>query len=250
MNREGGGLGPWAEIYRRRAALDPLRAVLDEGDPDNRKNVYVDALDRFWLRRALGPRRYGAAVDLGCGVGRLTGLLAGRSRLTIGVDASEALLAAAALRSGRSAGLVRGALGALPLPAGRSDLVVCWQVLLHLVGDSDMAAAIGEVRRLLAPGGRAVFAEHFAPGAETLRREGVVYRSAPDVLGALRAAGLRVESAFAIRKSPSRLVHLVRRGRLPRPLWPLSARLERLLAFAGRAPPLYRDWLVVGRPST
>ncbi len=238
----------WGETYRRRAALDPLRAVLDEGDPDNRKNAYVDAVERFHLRRALRGLRPAVAVDLGCGVARLTGLLAARARTTVGIDRSEDLLRAAATRlAPEPPVLVRGDLRAVPVATGAADLVFCCGVLLHMTEDGDLAAAAREVRRLLRAGGTAVLLEHLAPGRETLRRQGVVHRCRDDFLRPFRAAGLLPVSDRAIRKTPSRLVHWVRRGRLPRVLWGLAARLEPVLARRGRAPPDYRDHLIVLR---
>jgi len=234
------------EAYRRRASLDPLRAVLDEGDERGIKNAYIDRVERHHVQRALGQKQLAVAVDLGCGVGRLTPLLAARARTVIALDASQALLLAAR-RHGlpTNARLVRGDLGGIPLRDASADLVFTSNVLIHATEGADLARAAAEITRVLRPGGRAILLEHLAPGGETLRREGIVYRARSDLVSAFVNAGLRLGSEAAIRKSPSRLLHWAIKGSLPRWLWGLAARLEPRLAYRGAVGPVYRDHIVV-----
>ena len=245
MREPPGNQREWMEVYRRRAALDPLRAVLDEGDPDNRKNAYVNAVEHYHVARALRGLRPAIAVDLGCGIGRFSGLLAARAAVVVGIDASEDLLRAAVRRfpSGKVR-FARGDLRDLPLRTGTADLAFCCQVLLHLTEEADLSATAREVRRVLRPGGTALLLEHLAPGDESLRREGVLHRCPREFLAPFLATGLRPDLNRAIRKTPSRLVHWVRRRRLPRVLWGLAARFEPFFAGIGREPPLYREHLV------
>jgi SAM-dependent methyltransferase len=232
--------------YEARASLDPLRAVLDAGDPDNRKNAFVDFLEKRALEGVLGRRRIGTAVDLGCGVGRFFPLLSSRAGAVVGVDATEALLRAVP-RGGEAgrARLVRGSAVAIPLRDASADLVFCSSVLIHVTDERDLASVAAEVRRVLRPGGRFVAIEHITPRPGSERREGIVYRS----LSALEDAFLRERFTVLrdrpIRKVPSRVVHWVRHGRLPRALWPIGALLESALALRGREPPSYRDHLFV-----
>jgi len=248
VRRPKGDISDWMERYRRRASLDPLRAVLNEADDDNRKNAYLDAVERVHLRRLLARVEQGTAVDLGCGAGRLLGLLARRAGRVIGVDASPDLLAAAAGRGlAPSVRLVRGDLREVPLASGCADFLLTCQSLIHVVEDDDLELVAVEVRRLLRPGGRAVLMEHLAPSESTERREGIVFRTPEALLRPFVAAGLRAESSAPFRKSPSRLVHWVQRGRLPQLAWGIGARLEPWLAVRGREAPNYRDHLVVLR---
>ena len=232
--------------YGRRACLDPLRAVLDEGDERGVKNAWVDFLERRALRRTLAGTRCRVVVDLGCGVGRLTDLLAEGGARVVALDASAELLAAARrLGLPPRASPLRADLRSLPLRDACADLVATSNVLIHMVEDRDLRAAAREVARVLRPGGRALLLEHLSPVGGTARREGIVFRSLEDLAGAFGAEGLRLREAPAVRKSPSRVLHWVLAGRVPRALWGAAAALESFLALRGRVPPDYRDHLLI-----
>lgn len=125
-----------------------------------------DAYERSILE-ALGDVAGLAVLDAGCGAGDLTLELLGRGARVTALDLSHELLgvararvqrfAPAAAADGR-ARFVAAPLEATGLPAGSCDLVAGKWVLHH----ADVAGAGREVRRLLAPGGRAVFYENQA----------------------------------------------------------------------------------------
>ena len=78
-----------------------------------------------------------------------------RAIRAIGIDRSRAMLAEAE-RVLRDAALVEADARALPFPDGCFDVITV-SYLLHLLGPEDRAVALSEVRRVLHPGGRAVF---------------------------------------------------------------------------------------------
>lgn len=101
-----------------------------------------------WIRRRTPE---GVAVDLGCGTGRITRLLAGPTRRVVAVDRSRGMLEQA--RDAVPADdvvLVRGDARVLPLRDGAVDAVVCSGVLHHLPHWRD---AVREAARVLRPGG-------------------------------------------------------------------------------------------------
>jgi len=99
-------------------------------------------------------------VDFGCGSGANTALLAGRGAHVWGIDISKDLLRLADRRlavSGRDgeATFIAGSAHDLPFPDNSIDVVFGMAILHHL--DLDLVSR--EVRRVLKPGGRAIFKE-------------------------------------------------------------------------------------------
>jgi SAM-dependent methyltransferase len=99
-----------------------------------------------WLAAKPGER----ILDLGCGDGQLTKRAAASGAVVQGVDASTEMVAAA-----RSRGLAaeQGSAEALPFADASFDAVFS-NAALHWVRDQN--AMMGEVRRVLKPGGRFV----------------------------------------------------------------------------------------------
>jgi len=91
----------------------------------------------------------GAALDLGCGDGRLSALL-DADRLTL-ADVSDVALERAARRlpTARTVALEPDA--PLPLPDNAFDLVLCAETIEHV---RDVQLLLSEARRVLRPGGR------------------------------------------------------------------------------------------------
>jgi MPBQ/MSBQ methyltransferase len=112
-----------------------------------------DALHTLLLA-ALTPAvhvRGGRALDAGCGTGFQAAHLAGLGYETHGIDLSGGLLARARQRL-PNAGLVRGSIETLPYAAASFDVVACCGSTLSYV--EAPARALGELGRVLQPGGR------------------------------------------------------------------------------------------------
>jgi SAM-dependent methyltransferase len=103
-----------------------------------------------WILEAAGDRARGRVLDDGCGLGLYLERLATGARAAVGVefDAERARLA-----GGRGLRVAQAAGERLPFPDGTFDLILSHEVLEHVADDRQ---AMGEIARLLAPGGRAV----------------------------------------------------------------------------------------------
>lgn len=131
--------------------------------------------DRAFWRAAAREHRGGAGLDLGCGTGRVTRLLAGELAWMVGVDLSPEMLALARGRAGRW----RGAAGRVSLAAAdmrslalrrRFDLVTAANdPLAHLGSGEDRDRTLAAVAAHLAPGGRFVLDAHWFPPKQLAR---------------------------------------------------------------------------------
>ena len=164
-------------IYARQAEF--FRRAYETGEhgwPAEGATPQVEAL----LRR-LGPGRGRRALDLGCGEGRHTILLARRGYATTAMDLEPRALArarAACRAAGARASFRRGDALALP-PAGAWDVILDYGVYHHIVA-RDQARYRRSVAGALAPGGHlllSVFSTRFRhhPG-ERRTRNWLVHR--------------------------------------------------------------------------
>jgi SAM-dependent methyltransferase len=129
---------------------DPSRRYAASADHyhRHRPSYPPDLID--WIVATTGAVPPARVVDVGCGTGIATRLLAQRGFDVVGVDPSEDMLAFA--REAGHAQYVRGDASATGLPASSVDLVTAAQSLHWF----DLAAAFEEFRRILRPSGACV----------------------------------------------------------------------------------------------
>ena len=147
---------------------DLLNRLISLGLDQRWRRLTVDALDL-----ARGDR----VLDLACGTGDLAILAAARGARVVGVDSSRGMLRAAALRSGGSdaKGDVRWLLAdaeQLPLPDGWAHCATSGFALRNF---PSLTAALREMARVVAPGGRVALVEVDRPRGRTLRAAHSLY---------------------------------------------------------------------------
>ena len=140
--------------------------------PDNQLRVKPSVFERYarppaetaypleFAFHLLGDVTGQRVVDFGCGSGSNTALLTGRGAHVWAIDISEDLLRLGQRRlalSGRAdaATFIAGSAHDMPFPDDSIDVVFGIAILHHL--DLDLVSK--EVRRVLKPGGRAIFQE-------------------------------------------------------------------------------------------
>jgi len=125
--------------------------IADMGEQGDFGRRYV--LDPVMLPRALArsPRK---ALDVGCGEGRFCRMLKQHSIDVTGVDPTPGLIRAAHARDAEGA-YFEATAERLPFDDNAFDLVVSY---LSLIDIPDIAAAIPEMARVLAPGGALLIA--------------------------------------------------------------------------------------------
>lgn len=112
----------------------------------------IPYFQRILAQRGIAPQGK-RALDVGCGGGLLAEEFAAMGCAVTGIDPSEASLAVArahAAQAGLRIHYQRGYAGALPFADATFEIAWCCDVLEHL---PDWGAALGEIARVLKPGG-------------------------------------------------------------------------------------------------
>lgn len=140
--------------------------------------------DRRWKRRLIALaalRPDDRLLDLACGTGDLLFAADGRVRRGIGLDLTHRMLQLARAKRrashahGRVDHLVTGDMLALPFAAATFTVVTTGYGLRNV---PDLPAAIGEIHRVLAPGGRLLSLDFNRPSNRVIRWMYLVYLSA------------------------------------------------------------------------
>jgi ubiquinone/menaquinone biosynthesis C-methylase UbiE len=209
------------EARARRFAADGegLAAVCSYGMPP-----FYNRLIHFCQRRALEPWLATApglrVLDVGCGVGRWSRLLAARGACVTGVDLSPTMIAEAGRRAAagglahRCRFIVQDA-AALEV-GGDFDLIVCVTMLQHMLDAGALRSALQRMARHLAPRGRLIVLEA-APARPASRCNSPVFtaRRRSFYLALFRECGLRVTALCGVDPAPFKTWLLPHLPRLP-----------------------------------
>ncbi len=141
-------------------------ATFDAGDWDTYWTSGRRDLDLCMeLAQEAGQFRRDLAIEIGCGLGRITRPLADHFNQVVGVDIAEEMLRQA--RAFANASNITYAPVPvdhhLPVGDGVADLVIAWTVFRHM-DKSIFAAYLDEARRALKPGRSLVFDAQVRPG--------------------------------------------------------------------------------------
>jgi 2-polyprenyl-3-methyl-5-hydroxy-6-metoxy-1,4-benzoquinol methylase len=210
----------WEQRARRYAADGQgLRAVCSYGMPAF-YNQAIHLSQRLALLPWLGVDPGTAVLDVGCGVGRWSRLLARRGAFVTGVDLSATMVDEARRRAGDE-GLgsrcrfLRQDLAELDLER-RFELIVGVTVLQHILDPGRLRAAVERLALHLSPRGRCVLIES-APGRANPRCDSATFRARPadEYVSLFTAAGLRCAAITGVDPAPFRILFLPHHRRLP-----------------------------------
>jgi tRNA (uracil-5-)-methyltransferase TRM9 len=140
----------------------------DHRAPSRIRDVYDEIADHFAQTRAypwpevsdfLADKSGTRALDIGCGNGRHSELLAERVDSVIGLDVSAGLLRTARTRMAANdwqAHLLQADAATLPLGAGTVDIGIYVATLHHLPDRETRRESLNELARVLGPDGQAL----------------------------------------------------------------------------------------------
>jgi 2-polyprenyl-3-methyl-5-hydroxy-6-metoxy-1,4-benzoquinol methylase len=209
----------WEQRARRFAGDgEGLAAVCSYGMPAFH-NRQIDLCQRLalepWLQVAPGAR----VLDVGCGVGRWSRMLAARGAQVTGIDLSPTMIAEARRRAtaqGIGASCRFVVQDAAALVAGEKfDLILSVTVLQHILEPRALRAAVRGMAAHLKEGGRVVALEA-APARPAERCDSAVFRARErsTYLQLFAEAGLRLRAVAGVDPAPFRTWLLPRLPRL------------------------------------
>ncbi len=211
----------WEERARRFAADgEGLAAVCSYGMPR-----FYNRFIHFCQRRALAPwlrvTEGTRVLDVGCGVGRWSRLLASRGAEVTGVDLSPTMIAEAERRA-RACGVASRCRFLVQDSSvldveGPFDLILCVTMLQHMLDVGALRSALQRIALQLAPGGRLVVLEA-APARVVNRCNTTVFRARHRsfYLRLFRECGLRLGELRGVDPAPFKTWLLPHLPRLPR----------------------------------
>jgi len=147
---------------------------------------------------ALRRPRYASALEIGCSIGVLTALLAGRCDEVLAVDASPTAITAA-----REAGIANATfqVGALPedFPAGQFDLIVLSEVMYYFAA-ADLARVAALCMAALRPGGEIILCHWLGETNYPLTGQNASDLFAQTVAATLRARVLLRDDVYRLER--------------------------------------------------
>jgi SAM-dependent methyltransferase len=219
----------WEDRAQRFAGQgDGLAAVCAYGMPEfYNRAIHLEqrlALEP-WLKVRTGTR----VLDVGCGVGRWSRLLAARGAVVTGVDLSPTMIAQAERRASAEGVADRCRFELQDLSnlnvGGQFDRVLGVTVLQHILDRVALRRALLAMTAHLAPGGRIILLEA-APAAEVTRCDSTVFtaRHRDVYLHLFKSCSLELRALTGVDPAPFRTQLLPYVRRLPRgPSWGLLA---------------------------
>lgn len=221
------------DYWDNESALPLDASVIDRNDRRGLKNRHLAWLrNRAVLEAVACIGEDEPILDFGCGNGSLSEALVTAGHRVVGLDISPGLLARSAERNtGDKAAFVLFDGHALPVSDRGVAAITTYVVLNHIVDDAQLARVLGELRRVLKPGGILVAVEQVRRRQRMDVAGWKKQRTLQEFVALFEAAGFHVHAADVIRYGRFLTTPLIRLGLVPSALTPTLAIAER---FVGR----------------
>lgn len=210
--------------------------ILDPKDTLGRKLAYITMLHEMALKRHISKGSGALAVDLGCGFGRLTPILADHGWKAIGIDPSEDLLHYAHEHNPGPEYAV-GGLPELPVGLGSVELLLIQNVFrpLKLINRLNVVPGFA---RFLASNARVLVVENVRSGHPAYLPETVIIEM-------MQSEGLRLVERVPLRAARWWVIYLIRYGIIPETWFKRIAEWELDKMSRKTGVPKYQYWNVL-----
>jgi demethylmenaquinone methyltransferase/2-methoxy-6-polyprenyl-1,4-benzoquinol methylase len=163
---------------KRRYVRTLFATIADRYDLITRALSYGQ--DRRWKKRLVrmaSPAPGSSVLDLATGTGDIAAACADRGAAVVGLDITKRMIELARMKHGARVRFLVGDMVALPFPPASFDIVTTGYGLRNV---PDLTAALGEIRRVLKPGGVILSLDFNRPSSGVVR---AIYLAYLDAVG-------------------------------------------------------------------
>ena len=178
-------------------------AVLDVAAGQEHSNVYRNYFTTNYILKNIALKKKQRILDFGCGVGRITKVLAERAAEVVGVDSNQAMIEEAKKFSGKRKNSTYQLLTELKIPIQDNyfDIVFSHWVFQH-INDNESVLWLKEIKRVLMTKGKVILFEQ-------VKRESVIsanhsFRSLQHYKTLFEKAELKIISTYPVMRVPAR----------------------------------------------
>lgn len=226
----------WSSLAKR----GKLAAVIDPADTKGRKNIYIDILHKLALSKHIDNIKSDIILDLGCGTGRFSNMLAQKAKSLIGIDVTKEMLrmASSEVKYSNVDFILFDGIN-LPVKNKKIDLIITVWVMQYINNDSVFQKIVSELKRCLKLGGRILSIEQVCKSEKGWQRDHKEY------LKFFRESNFRVLNAYPIRRGHSLILYPILLGVIPKGWFEVLAKMEIWLRKNSLRHPLwdYEDYL-------
>lgn len=219
------------EYWNSLAILAPDASVIDPRDKLGFKNSYIARIrDHSFHSRLREATADDLLLDFGCGTGSATIGLLNQGYDVVGVDISENLLRVAKRRCEKNPGifvLIDGA--SIPFKSGSFSAAVDYVVLSYVINDEKVVQLLNAIRLVLQPGASFIMIEQARKYRLETEPGLKVQRTQREWNSLFERAGFTCVSTQVVRYGQFPFIYLIRYGCLPKVVWPMLMRLERVI---------------------
>lgn len=232
----------WADL----AKFGQVASVIDPNDTLGFKNRYIVDLRNSVFKKNLLLNK-GVVVDLGCGTGNLSKLLANDTIKVIGIDISFDLLKFAVFQNNpKWTMFIQYDGNHLPLKNNSVNYVTTYVVLNHVKENNHLVELLKEIHRILADDGKLICIEQIRKFSKYIPEDFKHQRSETDFRNLFLQSGFKVEEMKFLRHGKFPLIYIIRLGLIPVKFFSIIAKIDKFFASIFNKPTFsYIDTLFV-----
>ncbi len=178
-------------------------AVLDVAAGQQHANIYRNYFTKNYILKNINAKKNETILDFGCGVGRITKLIAEKAMEVVGVDSNASMIETAKRKFSGKKNIRYELLNEIKITVGENYFNAAFShwVFQH-INDAESIQWLNELKRVVKPDGRILLFEQVKnETAETAKH---LFRSQKHYLSLFDKAEMKTISVFPVMRVPAR----------------------------------------------